>query len=106
MIVEAITGVLTDVAIGVLTISSRSGNGGRDTYRPSSVVTDVGAGVHTGCDIDPDVPVNASVFVAFELSQAAPQSSCLKDASLRNIRSILITLDTSHFEMSPLNDSA
>ena len=46
------------------------------------MVTAVGADVHTVCDIDPDVPVNARDFVALELTQAAPQSFCLKDDAL------------------------
>ena len=82
VIIEVMVGVLTDVTIGVLTISSRPGIGPRDTYSlVGRVVTGVGVDVHSGCDIDPDVPVNMSVFVAFELSQAAPQSSCLKDVA-------------------------
>ena len=95
VIVEVMDGVLIDV-IGVLTISSRSGIGRRDTC-------DLGAKVHTVSDIDPDVPVNMSIFVDFELTQAAPQSFCLKDAAFKNISSILATLDTSHLEISRLN---
>ena len=73
-------GVLTDVAICVLAMSSRSGIGRRDTYwRVGPVVTGVGADVHTVCDIDPDVPPNIEAFVAFELTQVAPQSFCLKE---------------------------
>ena len=107
VIVDVTAGVLTDVVIDVLTISSRSDNGRRDTYWcVGSVVTDVGAGVHTICDIDPDVPSNMRVFGALEWTQKAPQSFCLKDVAWENIRSILSTLDTSHFEISPLNNSA
>ena len=80
-IVEVVmAGVLIDVGIRVLTISSRSGIDRRDdAYRPSCVVTDVGAAVHTVVAIDPDVPPNARPFVAFELTQAAPHSFCLKE---------------------------
>ena len=80
VIVDVIAGVLTDVAIDVLTINSRSYNGRRDTYsRVGRVVTDMGADVHTVCDIDPDVPSNIRVFGAPELTQAVPQSFCVKD---------------------------
>ena len=79
--------------------------GRRDT---SWLVGSVEAGVHSVCDNDanPDVPSNMRVFVAFELIQAVPQSSWLNDAEAKNIRSILVTLDTSHFEMSTLNNVA
>ena len=76
-------GVLADVAIGVLTISSRSGNGRRDTCSlAASVVAGVEGGVHTVHDIDPGVPENARLSVASEYTQAAPQSSCLNDTAL------------------------
>ena len=52
--VEVMADALTGVAIGVLTISSRSGNG-----CVGSVVIGVGADVHSVCAIDPDVPSNA-----------------------------------------------
>ena len=75
-------GMLTDVVIGVLMISSRSGNGRRDTYwLAAAVTTGVGVDVHTLHDIDPGVPTNARLSVASESIQAAPQSSCLKDAA-------------------------
>ena len=75
-------GLLTAVVIGVLTISSRSGNGRRDKYLcVASVVNGVGTDVHSVCDIDPEVPANMRVFIAFELTQAAPQSFCLKDVA-------------------------
>ena len=71
-----------DVMDGVLTISSRSGNGWRDTYwRVGNAVTGVGADAHTVCDINPDVPSNVLVFAESESTQAAPQSVCLKDAA-------------------------
>ena len=89
-IVEVMAGVLTGAAIGVLTISSRSGSGKwcPDGYRHrpvGSVVTDVGAGVHTVRDINPGVPANLKAFVASELTQAGPQSVCLKDVATKNI---------------------
>ena len=36
----------------------------------------------------------------------APQSVCAKDEASKNISSMLVTLDTSHLETSPLNDDA
>ena len=57
-------------------------------------------------DIDPDEPANMSVLIAFELDQAVPQRSRLKDPAFRNIFLMLITLDISQFEMSPSNDLA
>ena len=50
--------------------------------------------------------MNISRLVAFEYTQAAPQSSCLNDVALLNMLSMLVTLDTSQCEMSPLNDGA
>ena len=67
-------GVLADTSIVVLAIRSRSGNGRRDTSWRG-----VGADVQTVRDIEPDAPVNASFFFALELSQASPQSTCVKD---------------------------
>ena len=55
---------------------------------------------------DCGVPSNMSSLLAFELTQAAPQSCCLNDAAFMNMQSILVTLDTSHFEMSALKDRA
>ena len=65
-----------------------------------------GADVHTVSDIDPGDPSNMRFLVAFEWTQTAPQSCCLNDVALMNISSMLVTLDTSHLEMSPLNDVA
>ena len=70
------------------------------------VVTDGGADVHTVRDIDPDEPINVKVLGALEWTQAAPQSFRLNNIAPRNMESMLLTLDTSHFEMSPLNDLA
>ena len=76
--VEVMAGVLT----GVLAIRSRAGNGRRETCRRvTSLTTGVGGGSHTVRDIDPDVSANVRVCLAFELTQAAPQSCCLKDVA-------------------------
>ena len=64
--VEMMGGVL----IGVLTTSSRSGIGRRDTcWCVVSLVPGDEAGVHTTRDIDPDDPVNMPALLAFELTQ-------------------------------------
>ena len=65
----------------------------------------VGATAHAVCDIEPEESSNIRVLVAFECTQAAPQSCCLKDFAPMNMWSMLVTLDTSHIEMSPLNNS-
>ena len=72
----------------------------------TSVVAGVRANVHTVRGIDPDDSRNMYFLFAFERTQAAPQSVCLNDTAPENIPSILVTLDTAHFEMSQLNDSA
>ena len=80
------TVVLTDVAIGLLTISSRSLINPRDTsWLAETVLTDEGSGIHTVGDTDPGVPANLKAFVAWELTQAGPQSVCLKDFATKNI---------------------
>ena len=66
----------------------------------------VGDVVHIVLDIDPDDPANITLFLALEWTQAAPQSRRWNNIASRNMESMLLTLDTSHFEMSPLNDSA
>ena len=48
---------------------------------------------------------NIASFFAVEVLHA-PQRFCLKDDAEVNMRFMLITLDTSHLEMSPLNDDA
>merc|ERR1712183_813536 len=53
----------------------------------------------------PDEPSNIPSFFAVEVDHA-PQSVCVKDDAPENISFMLITLDTSHLEMSPLNDGA
>ena len=64
--------------------------------------------VHTVRDIeiDPDVSANIPLSLAFEWTQADPQSVCLKDVAPANIKSMLVTLDTSQLEMSSLNSVA
>ena len=76
MIVEVMADVLTDVAIGVLAIRSRSVIGRRDTRFLRLV-----AGGPTIPGIDPDEPVNMPLLLAFESSQAAPQILFLKCAA-------------------------
>ena len=61
--VEVMAGALTDVVVGVLTMSSRPVIGRRDTY---SRVTGVATGVHTRSDIVPYEPSNMSFLLAFE----------------------------------------
>ena len=51
----------------------------------------------------PDEPSNIPSLCAVEMDHA-PQSVCVKDDAPENIFSMLFTLDTSHLEMSPLND--
>ena len=58
--------------------------------------------VHIIC---PDEPVNIPLFVAVDFCHA-PQSVWLKDFAESNMPFMLVTLDTSHLEMSPLNDDA
>ena len=53
----------------------------------------------------PDKSSNISVLTAVEVLHA-PQRVCVKDDAPENILSMLATLDTSHLEMSPLNDVA
>ena len=65
------------------------------------MVAGVVASVHTVRDIDPEEPTNRSILLAFEWTQPAPQSDSLNDVACWNILSIVATLDTSHFEMSP-----
>ena len=55
--------------------------------------------------IRPDEPSNIPSLFAVEVSHA-PQSVCAKEEAPWNIFCMLITLATSHLEMSPLNDDA
>ena len=100
-IVKARAGVLTDVVIDVLDMSSRSGNGRRD-----KCYFGMWGDGHLFRDIDPWEPSNIEVLVAFDCTQSTPQSFCSNAAASLNIVSISVTLETSHFEMSPLKDVA
>ena len=53
----------------------------------------------------PEEPANIPSLSAVEVSHA-PQRDCAKDDAPTNISSILVTLDTSHLDTSPLNDNA
>ena len=55
--------------------------------------------------IRPDEPSNIPSLSAVEVNHA-PQSVCEKDDAPENIFPMLVTLDTSHLEMSALNDDA
>ena len=61
---------------------------------------------HTVGDIDPGESLNIDFLVAFDWDQAGVQSFCVKADAPRNISFMSVTLDTSHFEMSALNDVA
>ena len=54
--------------------------------------------------IRPDESSNIPSFFAFLEVYHAPHSVCAKDDAPENICSMLVTLDTSHLERSPLND--
>ena len=66
----------------------------------------IGVVVEVVVQIRPYERLNIPALVAVDLSHAAPQSVCLNDDALENIPSMLITLDTSHLEMSQLNVDA
>ena len=76
--------------------------GGRDRGVLVPVVEGV---VMVAAQSRPDEPSNIPSFFAVEVDHA-PQSVCVKDDAPENISFMLITLDTSHLEMSPLNDDA
>ena len=59
-----------------------------------------------GMQIRPDESSNIPSFFAFLEVYHAPHSVCAKDDAPENIFAMLITLRTSHLEMSPLNDDA
>ena len=63
----------------------------------------VGATVHIVRDIPPDAPSNMCTLAVFEWTHATPQSWCLNDVAPMNM---LVTLNTSHFEISTLNTFA
>jgi len=66
----------------------------------------IGVPMHTCRDIDPGEPVNIRRCFAFEFTQAALQSIRLNDVAWLNMLCISVTLDTSHFERSVLNELA
>ena len=51
----------------------------------------------------PDEPSNILSLSAVEVNQA-PQSACAKDDAAKNMTLMFVTLDTSHLEISLLND--
>ena len=53
----------------------------------------------------PVEPSNISVLSAVEVLHT-PQSVCVNDDAERNMPTMSVTLDTSHLDMSPLNDDA
>ena len=55
--------------------------------------------------IRPGEPTNKSVLSAVEVLHE-PQSVCEKDDAPENMRFMVVILDTSQFEISPLNDNA
>ena len=55
--------------------------------------------------ICPDEPWNIPYLAAVEVCHP-PQSVCAKDDAPLNMMFIMVTLDTSHLERSPLNDDA
>ena len=61
---------------------------------------------HAVCDIDPLDPSNMLSFFTLELTQAAPQSSWLKDVAPENMYCMSVTRDTSHLDRSWLKDFA
>ena len=69
------------------------------------VKVDVEVVVDSVVQIFPDEPTNIPSLSAVEVFHL-PQSACAKDEAPKNILSMLITLDTSHLEMSLLKDDA
>ena len=63
-------------------------------------MANLGTTVHFCRDMDPREPKNMSILLAFELTQASPQSFRMNDGVFENMRSMLATLDTSHLETS------
>ena len=77
-----IDGVVPEVLVVVLAMSSRSGIGRRDApWRVPCVVAEV----HTVCDIDPVDAVNMSTLLALDRTQAAPHILWLKDVANKNM---------------------
>ena len=78
--------MLAGVVIGKSSTSSRSGNGRRVAYwRVARVVASVGDNMCTICDIDPDDPSNMRFLLAFECTQAAPESLFLNETVPQNM---------------------
>ena len=71
---------------------------------PAVVLDVVPAVAHAAADIDPGDPENMSACFAFELTHAAPHNDRANDVAPLNIPPMFVTLDTSHLEMSPLNN--
>ena len=61
---------------------------------------------HAVFDMEPGESRNISVLVAFELTHASPQSFCSNEFAPENIRPMLVTSDTSHFDKSTLKELA
>ena len=69
------------------------------------VVVVVVSVIRLSVHIRPDEPVNIPSLSAVEMYHAR-QRVCVNDDAPENMSSILTTLDTSHLEISPLNDVA
>ena len=69
------------------------------------VVNDV-VSVQPVRDMNPSEFTNMFLFKALERAQESPQSFRLKDFAPQNMKFMLVTCDTSHFQMSMLNDVA
>ena len=65
----------------------------------------VGKVIKLSVHIRPEESVNIPSLSAFEVYHAK-QRVCVKDEAPENMSSMLITLDTSHLAISPLNDDA
>ena len=128
------TCVVAEMVLDVLTISSRSGIGRRDTssegYRrfvgvvgvtigrtdsSRKRVVGVATSLHTVRDIDPKEPANMRFLLAFESTQAAPQRFCLndiaghfplRDVTVKSCRTLKHTSHSCHFGHVPLRDVA
>ena len=99
--------VLNEALVGVLAMSSRSAIGRRDaSRRVAFLAAGVRADVHTFRDSDPRDAVNMAFLLAAERTHAVPHNFWLNDIASQNIESMVVTLDTSHFDMSTLNAGA
>ena len=61
---------------------------------------------HAVFDIDPGDNKNIAFFFAFDLRHAVPHNACENPLAPWNMLLMLVTLDTSHFEMLQLKDVA